>query len=204
MSFIFCNSCLQLLPFLLLFLSVSCQLDDEARLRFDKILADFGFSQSSRATVRDPGRKEDQIKSQQTGFNNLLVNASESQVRNGESYTELPYKNICLKNQVESSQPSPPSQQTTDTRELRVGLRRRPKGPTPSVGLPSSSSRPGQRLTPNGVPIVSKRPSLVDNNNNNNRFNFDSQLQESSRVRPGLSNLLAIAGDPEVRTARSS
>ena len=203
MSFIFCNSCLQLLPFLLLFLSVSCQLDDEARLRFDKILADFGFSQSSRATVRDPGRKEDQIKSQQTGFNNLLVIASESQVRNGGSYTELPYKNICLKNQVESSQPSPPSQQTTDTRELRFGLRR-PKGPPPSVALPSSSSRPGQRLTPNGVPIVSKRPSLVDNNNNNNRFNFDSQLQESSRVRPGLSNLLAIAGDPEVRTARRS
>ena len=203
MLFLSCNSCLQLLSFLLLFLSVSCQLDDEARLRFDKILADFGFSQSSRATVRDPGRKEDQIKSQQTGFNNLLVIASESQVRNGGSYTELPYKNICLKNQVESSQPSPPSEQTTDTRELRFDLRR-PKGPPPSVALPSSSSRPGQRLTPNGVPIVSKRPSLVDNNNNNNRFNFDSQLQENSRVRPGLSNLLAIAGDPKVRTARRS
>ena len=48
----------RLLTFLLLFLSVSSQLDEDARQRFDQILADFGFSQTSRATVRDPTSQE--------------------------------------------------------------------------------------------------------------------------------------------------
>ena len=75
--------CLQLLTFLALFLSVSSQLDEEAQLRFDQILADFGFSQSSRATVRDPARPEVQTTSHQTSLSNLVAFAGDPQVRSG-------------------------------------------------------------------------------------------------------------------------
>ena len=70
--------CLQLLTFLALFLSVSSQLDEEAQLRFDQILADFGFSQSSRAT-----RPEVQTTSHQTSLSNLVAFAGDPQVRSG-------------------------------------------------------------------------------------------------------------------------
>ena len=136
--------------------------------------------------------------------------------------TDLPNDQICQKNPVESSQPS---QSPADIRGLSVGVRRGqrppPPPPPPPPTRPSSPARPlsGQRLTPNGVPIV-------NNNDNNNRFNVNSPLQDfspqlvrsrqrntpappappapgrsvlSSGVKPGLSNLLAIAGDPEVR-----
>ena len=150
--------------------------------------------------------------------------------------TDLPNDQICQKNPVESSQPS---QSPADIRGLSVGVRRgqRPPPPPPPT-RPSSPARPlsGQRLTPNGVPIVNnptivETDSVVNNNNNNNndnnnRFNVNSPLQDfspqlvrsrqrntpappappapgrsvlSSGVKPGLSNLLAIAGDPEVR-----
>lgn len=175
----------QLLTFLLLFLSVSSQLDEDARQRFEQILADFGFSQTSRATVRDPNR--------QKAF------ASDPQ--------KIP---------VKSSQPSQPRQPPADIRGLRVGLRRpkRPESvkppPSPPPALPvSSSSRPGQRLTPQGVPIVN-----INNDFASTLQDFSTELLRSrqrntpglpaqggsvlsSRVRPGLTNLLAIAGDPK-------
>ena len=81
--------CLQLLTFLALFLSVSSQLDEGAQLRFDKILADFGFSQSSRATVRDPTRQDLQTKPLQSGLNNLVAFATDPQVRHGVTIPEL-------------------------------------------------------------------------------------------------------------------
>ena len=58
----------RLLTFLLLFLSVSSQLDEDARQRFDQILADFGFSQTSRATVRDPNRQKAFASNPQVGY----------------------------------------------------------------------------------------------------------------------------------------
>ena len=60
--------CQQLLTFLLLFLSVSSQLDEDARQRFEQILADFGFSQTSRATVRDPNRQKAFASDPQVGY----------------------------------------------------------------------------------------------------------------------------------------
>merc|ERR1711936_4439 len=165
----------EVLTLLLLAVSVSCQLlDDAARARFDLILKDFGFSETSRATV-----SREEVQGDTRGLT-------------GDPQT----------NPVQTSTQTP--SQPANIRRLRVDPRRRQKTPV-SV---RNQDRPAERLTPNGVPIVSKVGTSEGRvTDQSTGFNFGLRSVPAPGqplTSPGLSNLLAIAGDPQDNPVRGS
>ena len=171
---------------LLLALSVSCQLlDDAARARFDLILKDFGFSETSRATV-----SREEVQGDTRGLTGDL------QVMYGVMTDVSGDDKTCQTNPVQTSTQTP--SQPANIRRLRVDPRRRQKTPV-SV---RNQDRPAERLTPNGVPIVSKVGTSEGRvTDQSSGFNFGLRSVPAPGqplTSPGLSNLLAIAGDPQV------